>query len=802
MLAFADAVSVLDWHLTQGTLDPDEAASLLAWFHGHARGGFIDDEDIRGSMLSTLRSVLAGQSEDVLRGMVTTLTSSTTNFRLGIANFSAALDIVDVGGMANDIEPTHFANGYVQSVAAGHHTLSAHRIGPSGAATLFKVAARTSTNLRQRFLSPINTKDLLAATTKKFEQEHTIARSLRVHIRVLSRAVSGWTEAMPDDLVQALSEAVRTGTLRHEEKGRVAAFAPSFEAGTLSEPLEPPIAADIAAALNALDDTHREKLLTAVLETDEPTILAQLLLDSPHAVRERLKQRVTALTPSQAGSIYSLTHAQARIEALLSAGLGEAAEWFMDAERELKTWGQGPNPNREIARLRATLRLKLMREQWKEINCTEVPPHLPVAARQLAEETIDFFKAVATLKNPKGDRQAAERLFARLQERHPHVSAYVQNLFAARLTLLLDGDFSVLRGSALTRGVQLLAEVEGMMIRAGTSDRSIKKSYYCNRALLLLAIGRPEQAQEVLGSLHQTDLNGAVAAYRSVALARLERGPEAMALLDQAERMIGTNDLLRAAQEHVKSGKRFIIDANISSADDAVSRVKTVLFEFQQMDPSQQAEVLVLGSDSFSVFVTNHVRGVAASVTSLVPMMRSVVIDSVEDDLSGLIRELLTSSLQFFGWSVLDQSKGGHTAKGNPGERDLLLKKGRTTLAVIEAVVCKQSISVPNLTSHFQKLFAYSECDLFFFLVYSYVRKFGDVGDRLRKIAREDSPESFEFYHLDDIPHTDARPAGFTAHYKADRGTVKIVFLVMDMAQYAQKDAAKVVVKNHSVSLG
>ena len=802
LLAFTDAASVMDWHFSQGALDPSEAASLLAWFHGHARGGFNDDPDIRDSMLSTLRGVLAGQSEEVLRGMVTTLTSSRANFGPGSANFSAALDIVDVGGMAHDIEPTEFANGYVQSLTAGHHSLSADRISPSRAATLFILADRTSTNLRERFLYPISTKDAFSAGRSKFEREHTIARSLRTHIRVLSRAVSGWAKTMPDDLVQALTDAVRAGALRHEEKGRVAAFSPSFEAGTFSEPLEPPIAVDIAAALNALDDAHTEKFLTAVLETDEPTILAQLLLDSPHSVRGKITQRITELTPSRAGSIYSLTHAQARVEALLSAGLGESAEWFMDAECELETWGKGPNPSREIERLRATLRLKLMREEWETINTTEVPSQLPKAARQLAEETIDFFKAVATLKNPEGDREAAERLFARLQERHPHVSTYVQNLFAARLTLLLDGNFSVLSGSALTRGGQLLAEVQEMMLRAGPSERSVEKSYYCNRALLLLAIGRPEQAQEELGSLHQTDLNGAVGAYRSVALARLERGPEAMALLDQTELMIGTNDLLRAAREHVKSGEPLIIKTSISAADDAVSRVKAVLFEFQQMDPSQQAEVLIPGSDSFSMFVTNHVRGAAASVTSLVPMMKGVVIDSVEDDLSSLIRELLTLSLQFLGWSVLDQSRGGYTAKGNPGERDLLLKKGSTTLAVIEAVVCKNSIPVQKLTSHFQRLLAYSECDLFFYVTYAYVKNASRVEDQLRKIARDEAPESFRFDHFDDIPHTDSRPIGFAAHYKTERGAVKMVFLVLDMVQCAQRAAADATVEEHSQALG
>jgi len=97
--------------------------------------------------------------------------------------------------------------------------------------------------------------------------------------------------------------------------------------------------------------------------------------------------------------------------------------------------------------------------------------------------------------------------------------------------------------------------------------------------------------------------------------------------------------------------------------------------------------------------------------------MRDVKIDSSEDDLSAHFRELLAAGFHFVGWSVPDQSKGGFTEKGNSGERDLLVQKNSTTLAVIEAVVCNRSMtqewSRQELTSHFQKLFAYSHVTYF-----------------------------------------------------------------------------------------
>ena len=92
----------------------------------------------------------------------------------------------------------------------------------------------------------------------------------------------------------------------------------------------------------------------AILETDEPMVLAQLLSFAPMRRGDRIEHRITELTPSEAGEVYSLTEAQERIEALLSAGLVDAAEQFMEVERELKTWQPAGS---EMTRLRASLRL-------------------------------------------------------------------------------------------------------------------------------------------------------------------------------------------------------------------------------------------------------------------------------------------------------------------------------------------------------------------------------------------------------------------------------------------------------------
>jgi chromosome segregation and condensation protein ScpB len=98
----------------------------------------------------------------------------------------------------------------------------------------------------------------------------------------------------------------------------------------------------LGAALTALGGEAREKLLSAILETDEPMVLAQLLSFVPRRLRQSIEQRITALTPSEAGSIYSLTEVQTRIEKLLDAGLAAAAEAFIAADEKLSTLGKPP----------------------------------------------------------------------------------------------------------------------------------------------------------------------------------------------------------------------------------------------------------------------------------------------------------------------------------------------------------------------------------------------------------------------------------------------------------------------------
>jgi hypothetical protein len=155
----------------------------------------------------------------------------------------------------------------------------------------------------------------------------------------------------------------------------------------------------------------------------------------------------------------------------------------------------------------------------------------------------------------------------------------------------------------------------------------------------------------------------------------------------------------------------------------------------------------------------------------------------------------LSARVHFLGWSVGDQSKGGFSAKGNAGERDLLITWGSTVLALIEAVVCDapltQDAMLADLESHFQKLLGYGNPSVFFHLTYAYIEDKAGLMSFLETCAESASPPGFTFLGREPIPHTDSRPPGFVARYAADFGEVKVVFLVLNLGQQRQRDAAQ-----------
>jgi hypothetical protein len=313
----------------------------------------------------------------------------------------------------------------------------------------------------------------------------------------------------------------------------------------------------------------------------------------------------------------------------------------------------------------------------------------------------------------------------------------------------------------LGHGSRVLLEAEDMMRRARGVTSEASEIFDINKAILLLALHEPQRAIELLIRLRSPHLDDSIAAYTAVALARVGRQAEAIAGLDQAETEIGNCEILAAARAYIQANKPFVAIPNTTLDDDPLPRIKQALWDLSRMDPVRQTEPFGIPSDAFFSFVLDQVRFAAASLKSLVPMLGTERAPR-EDDLNSAIRELLGARVNFLNWTVPDQSLGGYTAAGNPGERDLVLKRDSAELAVIEAVICARSIARENLKLHFQRLFAYSQCRLFFHLTYAYLKnKTSELMLALQQIAQDEAPQPFIYRDIKCIPSIDSRPAGF-----------------------------------------
>lgn len=335
-----------------------------------------------------------------------------------------------------------------------------------------------------------------------------------------------------------------------------------------------------------------------------------------------------------------------------------------------------------------------------------------------------------------------------------------------------------------------LDEAEVTLATMGGGTVEDRDTLNTNAAILLLAMGQPERAAERLDALSSIAGNPTRAAYQAVAMARTGRDRQALIVIDQAEARTGSTDLLKAARAHIVTGKGYRAVPLFALEIDATARLRTAFWELTRLGATQQAEILGTSAGGFTGYVLNHVRSAATSIVNLVPMMDAVAIKSSEDDITALLRELLMARFGMVGWSVPDQSKGGYTAIGNPGERDLLLLQGETVLTTIEAVIADKSIPTANLTSHFQKLLGYADGQLYFHLTYAWLDQLDGLIASLETIAKQEAPPQYLFQRLQALPREGNQPRGFLATYLVGSEQIEVVFLALDLRQDRLRAAA------------
>ena len=319
------------------------------------------------------------------------------------------------------------------------------------------------------------------------------------------------------------------------------------------------------------------------------------------------------------------------------------------------------------------------------------------------------------------------------------------------------------------------------------SDRD---GFLFNKALLLLAVGDTSEAHDLLMTVSRRRPSENCTAYLAVARARLGRLNEAVAILDQAADEFGKSELLSSARGHILGNESILVNPSTAWEGDVLPRIRNAIQDLKQLDPHRQAIVLSPLSGSIEELLLLYVRSAASSVMSLVPMMKETELDKYEDDITDLLRELLIARVDFLEWSVSDQSRGGFTGGPRAGERDLVLTRGANTIAVIEAVVFRPRTAWTRIREHFVKLFGYSTCPSLFLVIYAHRDDLASTVERLKELARDGAPRGFVFAKCRDLQHEDSGPAGFVAYFTAESGEVRVVFLLLDMAQVAQREAA------------
>ena len=313
------------------------------------------------------------------------------------------------------------------------------------------------------------------------------------------------------------------------------------------------------------------------------------------------------------------------------------------------------------------------------------------------------------------------------------------------------------------------------------------RTFDSNRAVLLLACGRNHDCQQVLLGLAESDVDARIESFIALALARTGNRRGALALLTETETRYGTSAFLSAIHANIDAHRGFFVSPGLTVDVDPIPGIRHSLEALRGLDHSKQAQA-VDPHGRLDLYLINEIRGACASVVALAPAMRGLEIDGREDDISIVLKQLLLSRLLPVQWAVEDQSRGGFSAAGNPGERDLAVTKGPVVLAVIEAVITRY-VEAANLTSHFEKLLGYATCLHFFHVTYARLSNCSRILGFLKEACR--NPTAGIIYQSEeDLEDSSSLPIGFKALYIIGDRPVIVTFLVLEIGQGLQRTAA------------
>lgn len=776
-----DALSLLAYHLDEGTLDLEECASLVTWCYDGDAGGRWAIADSRRTVGRQLLGMVGREKEELRSAVLQHLVDQAAHEdNVPRARFAGVLDGLDCLSNAPGADAFPIVAMYSKFARDLHlEWTDAFTLSAELAARLVATAFAQAASDRDALLVPFDSAKLLRETSddETPSLRSSIARTLRGHVRLLARAVAGWPDgAVPTELCDALLTLISRSVIEHAEKGRVGALTDRYSPFLAREEGSP--AQDLTAAWRRLDSSNKEAMLQALAQSDDPVLLAELCQKLPAAAKPDIQARLRQLKPGEASTLWTWPELQHRIESLLVAGeYGLAREHLDEAEQNLD---RAPSQFR-LGLFGIGLRLLLKEKNWTALDVAVVPSTLDVPTTRQAQDQLDFYRATSQLLRPNGNLAGARVVLQRLAARPGAASAYKENIFAVAIQQLLGPTLHPLTGANKVTGEGLLAEINAAV---AVDEKLARSNLLANRALLMLALQRPEDALKSVAARRQETRSPDLELIAVLAKSEMGLRGEAMAILDVAITEFGTDDRLIALKNDLQAGDATPSVASASVVVDSISSIRAALQQLTELPPSQVGDVLGPPGRGVRGYLVRQVTRAVAALQHMAAMLRDRKNPEdearLENDLNTAVREVLSASLAVAKWDVADQSLGGTTANGNPGERDAVIRVSGQEISIYEALVCSR-LDRPNIKKHFDKLLSYGVCDIYFHVTYSYAKELKPLLEYVEQMLEHEVPPGLTYLGCEFLGPPDYETSGYIATYRVDHREVAVVFLIVDL---------------------
>lgn len=767
----ADCLEVLRHHLVQDECSPVECARLLIVMQAHDGGGH-DGMPLLPIGLEHLRGLPAELKQQVRRSLVDVAHTQASSLE-----FAVMLKAVAVIGESLPAEEAQMVASAYRQTCHKKERADTRWVDVTGAAVLARLAMDHG-HLQPSIFSPLDLKAELACHP---DDVVGLGLSMREQIRMLSRAIVGYPESVPGELVEALVSAIQSGASNRPDKGRVDAFTFQLDDQFRSR-RGPRLESDLIEAVNRLEvPAQQERLVKALLLVEDPLMPALLLPRVPTAYREDIVARLKVLTPDEASRAAFVTQPSERGQALLDAGLPELASAYLQEAAETQ---RGRNlPALAVQTLNQQLQLQYLSGAFDAITSATIPVGLRPEHQTEAQRTLDFFRALVCLKKEPPEASKAAAIFLRLYRQHP-LPSYAINLLAARLvTLLGENLFRIVAGEDAEMARLAIDEADRAIPSVHALSDMSRAIHVPNCAAMLLAVGRPREAMNRLKELASVERTAESTAFEAVASARLGESDRARALIRSGKERYGNTPLLVGAESHIDHSAGFGAPPLVLSKQDETVQLQAALRKFMELPASEQAEVLFGPHMALERLLTAAFQDALAAfqrTLSFLKLDRHTEFD--EDDFNGLLAELVEARLEGnLGWQAHEQSPGGYTEKGNAGRRDFVIRRRGVDITVFEAL----KASRPNdkrLAEHLHKLFGYSWADILFHVTYSNRKDASEMRTAIEEVAKRPPPGT-TYLSQSAICADGARPGAVRAAYRRSGVDTTIIFFVIDMRQ-------------------